>query len=105
MGKITFRKFLEEHGALERYVRGRIRSMGYPSQAMLSLDKPYYWLMFAFNWNVVTDPPGFSWCELDLEWGHLVIDGKTSGDPGFPLGDRLGLALMLTELEDGYGQA
>ena len=100
MGKVSFRKFLEDHGALEHYVRGRLRLPEYHASSRLSPDKPYYWTIFAFHWKVVLAPPGLTWQALGLEWGELVLAGEVDSDPGMPLFDRLGLTLLLSELED-----
>ena len=69
MAKTTLKEFLEEHGSLEAYVRGRLYIPEYMNARNLALDDPGKWILFAFDWGISRPPSGLTWTELNEKWG------------------------------------
>ena len=98
MAKITLKRFLEERGVLEHYVRGRLSVPEYHNACKLSPDDPFHWILFAFDWGWNKSPRGVSWTSINAEWGDLVASRKVAADPGFPIFDTLGLRILFPDI-------
>ena len=96
---VKFRKWLEDKGALAKYIRNRLCELAGTHHKSIG-GEITDWFLVAFNWRE-SDEGGDYWRDLDHEWDQLLSLGRTSKDPGMPLDDPLGLSLLLTELETG----
>ena len=107
--KVNFREFLEDHGVLGEYLRNTLSSPNYSPDP----EDPGNWLLEAFDWGLYDSK---WWSRVDDSWRECLMERTgcrihdTFGghwkypdavEPGLPIGDKLGLSLVLAEeLED-----
>ena len=110
MDKLNLRVFLEAHGWLESYIRCLLEEDSDWLDKLgcaggFSVHNPESWIGHAFQWRN-TEEGYLTWRIRDQAWGcelSRVMYHRPSGmedavEPGMPLFDRLGMALLLEEL-------
>ena len=108
MEKIVFKDWLDERGLLSAFCRNRLNALGEldDNRWILRLDPgfPVYWLSRSFHFD--TGMPGgrLAWSTAYKDWRLLVGRPDVQVEAGIPLNDRLGLTLMLAELEEDDGE-
>ena len=106
---INFREWLEGKGLLKAYIEGYLTEDVVDPDDITG-ESPMYWLNWK-DWKVagtIPDVEGCSdtWRDIEDEWD--VLYRKRVRDEfvmGMPMNDRLGMALLLAELEDEDGKA
>ena len=101
MEKLNFRDWLEERGCLLPYVRARLTDTDWgDSSSAPDIDDPETWMLKAF-WSMSTLEGCTYWGAVDIAWGEALRSHAVKAVPGLPINDRLGMTLLLAELEDG----
>ena len=104
--RIVFKDWLEERGVLKDWIRARLEDGaldldddgGVVSSNPVDRD----WILNAFTWS--RTPRGDDgWHELHKKWRLALSDYHDVVEPGMPINDKLGLSLLLAELEDEDG--
>ena len=107
---LNFRKWLESLGVLTEYVRGYLAGDLVHPYATVPETCPMTWL----NWqhpdiaHIVPEGSvsGETWEEIELSWDNLCQNGSFGEVVmGMPLTDKLGMTLLMAELEASDGEA
>ena len=109
MKRVNFREWLEWRGFLDGYLRNRLESMernGWPYEVLM--EDPYEWINHAFKWERTPENHDY-WEEASESWDAELLglpvssDGDGRVDFGMPMNDKLGMTLLLAELEENNG--
>ena len=106
MGRtLDFREWLESMGVLPEYIRGYLAGELVNWDDAIADDYPMGWLNWQ-NWSTAgTVPRGAAcletWEEIEDSWDNQCQNGPFDEVVmGMPLEDKLGMALLLAELEE-----
>ena len=107
--KLVFRKWLDSFEILPAYVRAvisrdaeHVRRYGDWPRDPMSPAKPGVWLIEAFPWDW-TPEGGRFWGRANDAWMESIRFAKLYRieiEAGMPIDDKLGLTLVLAELEE-----
>ena len=115
MGKLSFRKFLEDRGVSVMDYYRAVRDYPITSRwghGPLDMLEPLLWIWDSFELSdAQATPEGApTWCQLEVEWNQVVKRGPrevVAGmriilEPGELPRDDLALALWVAEMERDY---
>ena len=102
MEKLNFREWLAGRGVLLEYVRNRVADREWSNDMSPKVDMPYGWIDGAFWFSRMGQDVNLKWIKLSGEWSE-ALDGGCAAVPGMPFNDKLGMTLLLAELEADNG--
>ena len=98
MDTINFKDWLEEKGVLLEYVRYRVADPEW-STCMAPVEGiPNSWITSSFWFSKMGIDVNVKWSRLSDEWVE-ACGGCRPVVPGMPMNDKLGMILLLAELE------
>ena len=99
MRKINFKEWLAGRGVLLEYVRLRVADDDWgDSIAAPPEHDPSKWISYAFT-TTSAAASAVNWDDISYNWLNEVFSPSRKIETGMPMNDKLGMTLLLAELE------
>ena len=101
MDKLVFKDWLAERGCLRAFILNRLADDDWDGASCPVEIYPSSWMGLAFKFSGV--PEGYEyWENLRSDW-RADYPRHDEVEMGMPINDKLGMALLLAELEEDHG--